>query len=168
MGHSAANHWLFCDGGRQDEAVNELTFQRWDYTLTFRRNLQNRWRARQPERIDMIVPVIDGTTVKNLLDHDGFAGLPAHYVEPFARHWGGSPNYGDDGHWAIIDGGCDVVGCCGVQADITVEATTVRWSHFRIGTQDPDDREYVFDRAAYMAAVSGIAHLQPVAVSEKV
>lgn len=25
--------------------MNELTFQRWDYTLTFKRNLQNRWRA---------------------------------------------------------------------------------------------------------------------------
>ena len=147
--------------------MNELTFQRWDYTLVFRRNIQNRWRPRQPERIDMIVPVIDGVTVKDILDHDGFAGLAALYVEPTATHWGGSPNYGDDGRWAIIDGSCGVVGCCGVQADITVAETTVGWSRFKTGTGEPDDRKYVFDRTAYMAAVNGIAHLHPMAVTER-
>ena len=164
-GHDDANQGPCCDDDRQDETVNELTFQRWDYTLRFRRNLQNRWRAREPERIDMIVPVMDGMTVKDILDYGGFAGLPAYYVEPFATHWGGSPNYGDDGWWAIIDGGCGVVGCCGVQADITVDDKTVRWSHFKIGTRNPDDRAYVFDRTVYLSAINGISHLRPIPVA---
>lgn len=147
--------------------MNELTFQRWDYTLTFKRNLQNRWRPRQPERIDMIVPFIDGAAVKDILGHDGFAGLPSNYVEPHATQWGGPPNYGDDGRSAIIDGGCGVVGCCGVAADITFETDTVRWSHFKIGTSEPDQREYVFDRAAYSAAIDTIPRLHPIAFTEK-
>jgi hypothetical protein len=147
--------------------VNQLTFQRWDCTITFKRNLQNRWRPRQPEHIDMIVPFIDGVAVKDLLGHDGYAGLPSNYVEPHATHWDGPPNYGDDGRWAIIDGGCGVVGCCGVEADITFETDTVRWSHFTIGQQDTDQREYTFDRAAYAATIDAIPRLHPIAVTEK-
>ena len=136
--------------------------------MIFKGNLQNRWRPQPPQKLDLIVPVIDGTTVKEILGHDGLAGLPAQYVEPLATQWSGPPGYGDDGRAAIIDGGCGVVGCCGVEADITFDETSVRWSHFKIGTSDPDEREFVFDRAAYEASVGGIASLTPVPVTEKV
>ncbi|MEY4229237.1 MAG: hypothetical protein RLZZ362_86 [Actinomycetota bacterium] len=115
----------------------------------------------------MIVPFIDGVAVKDLLGHDGDAGLPSNDVEPCATHWGGPPNYGDDGRWAIIDGGCGVVGCCGVEADIIFETDTVRWSRFKIGQRDPDQREYRFDRAAYAATIGAIPRLHPIAVTEK-
>lgn len=155
---------------RRDGAkVNELSFRRYAYTLVFKRNLQNRWRPRPPQTIDLVVPVIDGKTVAELVGWSGgLAGLPAHYVEPFTTQWNGPPGYGDDGRAAIIDGDCGVVGCCGVQADITFDETTVRWSAFTIGTGEPDGREYLFDRRAYEAAINGITSLNATPVQEKV
>jgi hypothetical protein len=146
--------------------LNQLSFRRYAYTLEFGRNLQNRWRPGPPIELDLVVPVIDGLTVQEILDHDGFAGLPAHYVEPRARQWSGPASYGDDGLAAIIDGGCSNVGCCGVQASIEFHDTTVRWFGFKIGTGEPDTREYTFDRASYEAAIAGIASLSPTPVRE--
>ncbi|MCE9623546.1 MAG: hypothetical protein K8R99_14510 [Actinomycetia bacterium] len=148
--------------------MNELSFRRYAYTLVFKRNLQNRWRPRPPLNLDLIVPVIDGKTVQEILNHGGYAGLPAHYVEPQSTQWSGPPGYGDDGLAAILDGGCGVVGCCGVQASITFDETTVRWSGFRTGTGKPDEHEFVFDRAAYDAAINGIAKLSVTPVVETV
>ncbi len=148
--------------------MNVLSFERHAYTLVYKRTIQNRWRPPPPKRLDLIVPIIDGVTVRELLNYDGFPGLPARYVEPHATHWTGFPNYGDDGRWAVIDGGCGVVGCCGVQATITKDTATVRWSHFTIGTGEPDDRQYVFDRRAYDTAVDRIPELEPIEVQERV
>lgn len=150
--------------------MNELSFRRYAYTLVFKRNLQNRWRPRpREEEVDLVVPVIDGKSVGEIVGWDGvLAGLPAHYVEPTAQQWGGSPSYGDDGRTALIDGECGVVDCCGVQADVTFDDTSVRWSHFKIGTCEPDDREYVFGRAAYEAAIKGIASLTLIPLRKKV
>lgn len=53
-------------------------------------------------------------------------------------------------------------------ADITFGEATVRWSGFKIGTCEPDEREYVFERAAYDAAIKGIASLSEIAVRQKV
>ena len=148
--------------------MNELSFRRYAYTLLFKRRLRDRWRSRPPLTLDLVVPVIDGRTVKEILNYDGYAGLPAQYVEPQSTQWSGPPGYGDDGLAAIIDGGCGVVGCCGVQASISFDATTVRWSGFTIGTGEPDEHEYVFDRTAYEAAINGIAVLSITPVQEKV
>jgi hypothetical protein len=135
--------------------------------LKFRRNVQNRWRPGPPVEMDLVVPVIDGRTVQETLDHDGLAGLPAHYLEPYATQWSGPPSYGDDGLASIIDGGCGNVGCCGVQATIEFHETTVRWFGFKIGTRKPDTRQYEFDRASYEAEIRGIASLSPTPVREK-
>lgn len=150
--------------------MNELSFRRYAYTLVFKRNLQNRWRSRPPQAIHLVVPVIDGNTVAELVGWNGtLAGLQAQYVEPFTTQWSGPPGYGDDdGRAAIIDGDCGVVECCGVQADITFDEATVRWSGFKIGTCEPDAREYLFERGAYEAAINGIASLTEVAVRQKV
>lgn len=151
-------------------SMNEISFRRYAYTLVFKRNLQNRWRPRpRREEVDLVVPVIDGRTVGEIVGwHGALAGLPADYVEPIAQQWNGPPGYGDDGRTAIIDGDCGVVGCCGVEADVVFEANTVHWSRFKVGTRRPDEREYVFDRTAYEAAVEGIASLTPVPVQMKV
>lgn len=59
------------------------------------------------------------------------------------------------------------MGCCGVQASITFHEATVRWSEFKIGNGETDDRVFVFDRCAYEAAIDGIASLTAISVSEK-
>ena len=156
------------DGSLGDAGVNELSFRRYAYTLVLKRNLQNRWRPRPPLNLDLVVPVIDGKTLQAILNHDGYAGLPAHYVEPQSTQWGGLPGYGDGGLAAILDGGCGNVGCCGVQARITFDETIVRWSGFTTGTGEPDQHEFVFDRAAYNAAIHGIAFLSVTPVRETV
>ncbi len=148
--------------------MNELSFRRYAYTLVFKRNLQNRWRPRPPLNLDLVVPVIDGETVQEILNHGGYAGLPAQYVEPQSTQWSGPPGYGDYGLAAILDGWCGDVGCCGVQAKITFDETTVRWSGFTTGTPTPDQHEFVFNRAAYEAAINGIGSLRATPVQEKV
>ena len=151
-----------------DTPLHRLSFRRYAYTVVHRRNLQNRWRPPPPEEMDLIVPVIDGRTLKNILGFDGLPGLPAQYVEPNATQWSGPASYGDDGLSAIIDGGCGVVGCCGVQASVSFENDTVRWSGFTVGTADPDGRAFEFDRVEYEQAIAGLATLPAVAVRVKV
>ena len=109
-------------------------------------------------REEVVVPIIDGTPLYEMVE-DRYVGLGISFVALPSRLWLGTPTYGEAGRAVILDGSCEIAGCCGVFARITLTDDRVIWSDFRARGHPPlpVGLHFEFDRSQYEAAIASVA-----------
>ena len=99
-----------------------------------------------------------------------YAGLAVEGMTP--RQWAGlylddgAETWFGDGDSCLLGCSCGDTGCWPLTAHVVVEDDTVTWSHFRTGHRDWDLGAlgpFVFERAAYEAALAAPRSVPPVA-----
>jgi hypothetical protein len=109
-------------------------------------------------REEVVIPIIDGTPLYQMVE-GRYVGLGISFVAPPSRQWLGTPTYGEAGRAVILDGSCEIAGCCGVFARITLTDDRVIWSDFRTRGRPPlpAGLHFEFDRSRYEAVIANVA-----------